>query len=175
MLPSAQALSLTRGQAFWLAGALALPACSPPTTTPATVVVLAPGPRAASSSPATPLRPRPDARIRQVSVGVYEVEAPLFDELLAHPSAAAPHVRLEPVSEEGQFIGHRVTGIAPGSVLARLGLDDDDILELVNGESGRSSDSLAAARLAAQRTAQVTVVLRRHGFQKLMIYRLVYY
>ena len=54
-------------------------------------------------------------------------------------------------------------------------LVDDDVIELVNGENGRTAASVEAARATAERTAQVAVVLRRNGFQKLMLYRLVYY
>ncbi len=136
----------------------------------------------ASASPRASSRPAPlprsdhrDARIRQTSTGFYEVEAKLFEELLRRPSSVAPRVEVTPVTEDGLFIGHALTGITPGSVLDRLGLADDDVIELVNGENGRTASSVEAARATAERTAQVSVVLRRNGFQKLMMYRLVYY
>jgi type II secretory pathway component PulC len=150
---------------------LGAPGCTSPALPPTAVVQIAP----ASSAPARRARPRKvDGRIHEVSSGHYEVESALFESLVEAPPEVAPGVWSEPVEEEGKQVGYRLGGIKPGSVIFRLGLLDDDILEIINGESARSPQAIEAARASARRTGQVSVVLRRNGFQKLMLYRLVY-
>ncbi len=153
--------------------ALLLTGCgAPPLPSPAAVEIQ-PTPPATSAAPA--VRRAPDRRVRQVSTGVYEVEATLFDELLDAPARHAPRVRATAEEEDGKVTGYRLDGITPGSLLAQLGLDDGDVIEIVNGENLRGEEAAAAVRASARRTAQVVLVLRRNGFPKLMVYRLVYY
>lgn len=109
-----------------------------------------------------------------VSTGVYEIEAPLFEALISTPHQVAPQVWVEPLEEAGELTGYRLHGITPGSLLSQLGLMSDDVIELVNGERLRTEASTQAAHAAARRLAQVTIVLDRNGFQKLMLYRLIY-
>lgn len=107
-------------------------------------------------------------------MGVYEVEATLFEALISDPSRVIPRVWAEPTERDDELAGYRLGGITPGSILAQLGLMDDDVIEIVNGERFRTEVAIQAARASAQRTAQVTVVLCRNDFQKMMIYRLIY-
>lgn len=155
--------------AAWLALA-----CCGPAAQPAAGPAVDIAPASSASSPA-PAPRKVDGRIRQLSVGVYEVEATLFDALVETPSRVAPRAFTEVVHEDDREVGHRLGGVTPGGVLARLGLIDDDLIEIVNGEKTTTPAAIEAARASARRTGQVTVVLRRNGFQKLMIYRLVYY
>ena len=146
-------------------------ACAPSPAPSVAVVQIPPTPPASS---ARPRARKTDGRIREIASGTFEVESVLFDSLIEAPSEVAPGVWVEPVEEEGKPIGYRLNGIKPGGVLFRLGLMDDDIIEIVNGESAKSERAIEAARASARRTGQVTAVLRRNGFQRLMIYRLVY-
>jgi type II secretory pathway component PulC len=103
------------------------------------------------------------------------VEASLFEALLEDPGRLVPRARLEPEAREGEIVGYRLGGVIPGGLLDRLGLVEEDRIELINGERLRGPEALGPIRASARRTAQVTVILDRNGFHKLMIYRLVYH
>ncbi len=150
---------------------LLLGACGGASPPPPAAVDIAP---AASSSARSSPRP-PDPRIRRVSTGIYEVEAGLFEALLDDPGRLAPRAWLEPETRDGEVVGYRLGGVTPGGLLDRLGLVEDDRIELINGERLRGPEALGPIRASARRTAQVTVILDRNGFHKLMIYRLVYH
>ncbi|MCS6900214.1 MAG: hypothetical protein RMJ98_10035 [Myxococcales bacterium] len=150
---------------------LLLSACGLPPPSVPTVVEIAP----ASSLPLSVTPRSPDPRIRRISPESYEVEASLFEALLDDPSRWLPRAWLEPETRDGEIVGYRLGGVTPGGILDRLGLANDDRIEVINGERLRGPEVLEPIRASARRTAQVTVILDRNGFHKLMIYRLVYH
>lgn len=79
------------------------------------------------------------------------------------PAELARQVRVAPVIENGQIVGMRLGGGANAPLLAKLGLQPDDVVTAVNGisvrDTGRAQQVIAAVRDAKQ----VSVTVRRNG------------
>jgi hypothetical protein len=71
--------------------------------------------------------------IRVQKDGSYEISKDLIDKLLANPMAMAKGARVVPAMKDGKTVGFKVYAIRARSLYARLGLENGDTLESING------------------------------------------
>jgi general secretion pathway protein C len=110
----------------------------------------------ASSVAIAPMAPQLGAN---VDLGWQAVQRQMQED----PAALAQQVRIMPVLENGAVVGMRLSGGAASALVARAGLQPDDIVTAVNGISvrdvGRAQQIMASVRNADR----VAVTVRRDG------------
>jgi type II secretory pathway component PulC len=149
-----------------LAGLLACGPRTPEVPEPAAIQV-------ATADPG-PARPPPRRRreVQRLGADVYEVPSSLFRRILRERGAVDRRVWAEAATEDGKIVGYRLQGIRSESILAQLGLRDDDLIELINGSLPDSTEAIDGAQASAERTGRVTVLLTRLGYSRLLQYQL---
>ena len=116
-----------------------------------------------------PMRPLtvmpPRAQLPAISTlhpGHYLVDrAALRRELAVDPAAMAPSARIIPSIADGKPAGFRVYAIRPSSLYARLGIENGDRIERVNGVALDSPDRMLSLYRAVQESRRVRVDLTR--------------
>ncbi len=72
-------------------------------------------------------------------------------------------VRVMPAFRDGQPIGFRFAGLAPDSVVAKLGLKTGDVIRSINGQPLDSMQRVLGLAAALDHTPEVLVQLEREG------------
>jgi type II secretory pathway component PulC len=146
------------------------------------IIKLGPGmpatcPDLAATSPATPtptVAPPPhdvaaevtdadlDAGIRTTDATHRKIARGLVDKILANPLGVARSVRFVAAQKDGRPDGFKLYSIQPGSVYARLGLENGDALERVGGIDLSSADKAldVYTKLSDAKHIDVTIVRR---------------
>ncbi len=101
--------------------------------------------------------------VRKVSDTEYEVEADLFDAIVASPMSFAKGVRVRPAMKGGQVRGLKLYAIRGSSVWAKLGVENGDVVRAVNGVPLRGLDTALALYGKLRTSANVSVDLERGG------------
>jgi general secretion pathway protein C len=74
--------------------------------------------------------------------------------------------------EGGQSLGMEIRGIQPDTLLTKLGIQNGDILESVNGESLTSPDDALGAYTTLRTADKLTLSIRRAGRSLMINYNL---
>jgi general secretion pathway protein C len=103
---------------------------------------------ALAASPQAVLKPR----IQRDSETDLRIDRAVVEKTLEDPSAAVRSVRVVPERKDGTFLGLRLFGIRPTSLLGTLGLRNGDRLESINGfnvgDPEKALEAYARLRLA---------------------------
>ena len=84
-------------------------------------------------------------------------------ELWAEPQRILDHARIIPNIEGGQATGFKLFAIRAGSLLAKLGLQNGDIVQRVNGYELKNPTTALAASEALRDAKEITIELLRRG------------
>lgn len=96
--------------------------------------------RVVASVPVKPFQTSPASR---TALPRRSVDRALFEELMSDPDMFMTEARLQPhVSARGQVDGFRVEGLRRAGVLAKTGLQEEDILSRINGVEIRGPELL---------------------------------
>ena len=87
----------------------------------------------------------------------------LFDKLLADNNPLAVSARFVPSMKDGQPNGLKIYAIRPGSVFARLGLNNGDLIKTVNGLDVSTPDRALEAYTRLKTTSELSLALERRG------------
>ena len=79
------------------------------------------------------------------------------------PAVLANQITPMPVMENGKFVGVRLNGGQHADVLAKLGLQPDDIVTAVNGAPVTDPSRMASAVSALSTASRIEVQVRRNG------------
>lgn len=112
---------------------------------------------------ASAVDPEIASKIRKLSETEYEIDRAAVDKILENQGELMKSARIVPEQKDGKVVGIRLFGIRPETLLAHLGLQNGDRLEMINGfEMGDPQKALEAyARL---RTAEsLNLKLNRRG------------
>jgi hypothetical protein len=119
-------------------------------------IVIKPGPgspKPCSGAPATVVAPKtatvtPPADEREVALYVrkiddthYEITEKTVDAVLANPMTVSKGARVVPAVKDGKPDGFKVYAIRPSSFYARIGLENGDTLQRINGYDISSADN----------------------------------
>lgn len=92
------------------------------------------------------------------ALGVCQTQA-----LLRDPAAALAPLRVIPVIRAGTAFGFELLGLRPGSLAARLGLQNGDVLLSLNGRSLANPEAALQALTAAKDEPVVRIAIERKG------------
>ena len=125
-------------------------------------------PRAPEPSPAPVQTPPPDTQsagqesVRQVSEDKWLLATQEVDQLRSNMSSLMTQIRVVPNFTDGQPDGFKVFAIRPGSIFARIGLQNGDVIKRINGLEIQGPEQAFAAyqQLAAETNIQIDLVRR---------------
>lgn len=139
-----------------------------PAAGPVTAAVVPPGgptgptpPPAAAGPEITPADL--DQGITRASDTSYVVQRSLMERALAQDNSLFASARLIPNEQNGAVSGMKVYGIRRSSVLGRLGLQNGDVLQNVNGAPMTSADELMQAYSSLGRSGNFAISVVRRG------------
>jgi hypothetical protein len=152
-LLAANGLTLEDKRALVIAGT---PAPEPPPPPPAAPL---PPPPAA---PVDPLLGDVDAGVTCAAVNQCTVERKLMERLLA-TSALANSARFVPSVKDDKPIGIKLYAIRPSSLFGKVGFQNGDTIEQVNGIDVRGFETLLEAYKSLRAATRITVKVQRRG------------
>ncbi|HVU04759.1 MAG TPA: type II secretion system protein GspC [Polyangiaceae bacterium] len=129
---------------------------------------LAPAPTAE----ATPAPPKKDAngvpddiakRIQKVSDTEFHVDRTVVDNILEHQADLMRTARIVPEQKDGKVVGIRLFGIRPDTLLGKLGLQNGDRLEAINGFEMASPEKALEAYARLRTADSLAVKVTRRG------------
>ena len=161
---SSSAAPLLRPGGGLVGGALGspppLPASWPSATTPPPAVAIA------STEPmpgeATGLEKDIDKGVRCNGASC-EVDKSLIDKVLANTTALAASARLVPSFLDGKPNGFKLFAIRPGSIFAKIGMQNADLIKAINGLDMSTPDKALEAYSKLKTASHLTVMLERRG------------
>jgi len=109
--------------------------------------------------------------IRKQPDGSYRVSRKVIDTVLEHQAALLHSIRIRPVAENAQVVGLRLAGVDPDSLLAWLGLQDDDQLISLNGLPITDPSKALQAYNEVRGAQQVELKIKRKGQDRTLTYR----
>ncbi|AKJ06592.1 general secretion pathway protein C [Archangium gephyra] len=118
-------------------------------------------PRAATAPAAT--EPKSGVEVRQVGPQSYEVSRRDLDVALANPSELLMQARVIPAMRNGESQGFKLFSIRPGSLYGRIGLQNGDILQRINGLSIASAERGLEAFQKLRESSHIELEVERNG------------
>lgn len=91
------------------------------------------------------------------------IDRGLFDKLLADGNQLASGGRMVPATKDGVVSGIKIFGIRPGSVFARLGLQNGDLIKTINGLDISTPDKALDAYTRLRSSSALLLELERRG------------
>ena len=100
--------------------------------------------------------------MRQVSEDKWLLATQEVDQLRSNMSSLMTQIRVVPNFTDGQPDGFKVFAIRPGSIFARIGLQNGDVIKRINGLEIQGPEQAFAAyqQLAAETNIQIDLVRR---------------
>ena len=142
-------------QVLLFSQAPAAPAAAPPAAPEA------PPPAAPRSSTAVP--PDIAARIQRVSDTEFHVDRAVVDTILERQADLMRSARIVPEQKDGKVVGIRLFGIRPDTLLGKLGLQNGDRLESINGFDMASPEKALEAYARLRTAESLAVKVTRRG------------
>lgn len=118
-------------------------------------------PRAAPAPSAA--EPKSGVEVRQVGPQSYEVSRRDLDVALANPSELLMQARVIPAMRNGEPQGFKLFSIRQGSLYGRIGLQNGDILQRINGLSIASAERGLEAFQKLRESPHIELEVERNG------------
>lgn len=151
---------LCQAQLFRVAAAPVAAAEPAPAPTPAASE--APPPPTPGRGP-TPLPPEIAAKIQKVSDTEFHVDRSVVDKILEDQAELMRSARIVPEQKDGKMVGVRLFGIRPDTLLGKLGLQNGDRLETINGYNMASPEKALEAYARLRTANGLSVKVNRRG------------
>lgn len=119
---------------------------------------------------AQPAAMAPEPAVRALGGGRFEVSRAVVDATLESLHDGA---RIVPAHRGNRVVGVRILGVRAGSVAARLGLDDGDVVRAVNGLALDAPACAQALWNHVQRAEEMAVTVERRGALRTLYVRVV--
>ncbi len=119
---------------------------------------------AASAAPAPGGVPKDITdRIQKVSDTEFHVDRAVVDNILENQAQLMRTARIVPEQKDGKILGIRLFGIRPDTLLGKLGLQNGDRLETINGFDMASPEKALEAYARLRTADSLTVKVTRRG------------
>jgi general secretion pathway protein C len=151
---------LCQAQLFRVAAAPV--AAAEPAPAPAPAASEAPPPPTPGRGP-TPLPPEIAAKIQKVSDTEFHVDRSVVDKILEDQAELMRSARIVPEQKDGKMVGVRLFGIRPDTLLGKLGLQNGDRLETINGYNMASPEKALEAYARLRTANGLSVKVNRRG------------
>lgn len=92
-----------------------------------------------------------------------QIERSLVDKVLANTTALATSARFVPHIKDGKPAGFKVYAIRPGSVFAKLGMQNADLVKAINGLDMSTPDKALEAYTKLKTASHLTMLVERRG------------
>jgi len=102
----------------------------------------------------------------------YNLSRTMLNKVLDNAGKLIGIAAVSPKMENGQSVGLEIQGIRPGTLLTKLGLQNGDILESVNGAPLSSPDAALGAYGTLRPADKFTLSIRRGGQAMMLNYNL---
>jgi general secretion pathway protein C len=124
----------------------------------------------AAAAPAEPKTPKdngvPDdiaKRIQKVSDTEFHIDRAVVDNILENQAQLMRTARIVPEQKDGKVVGIRLFGIRPETLLGKLGLQNGDRLEAINGFEMASPEKALEAYARLRTADSLAVKVTRRG------------
>lgn len=102
-------------------------------------------------------------RIRKVSDTEFQIDRAVVDNILEHQAELMRTARIVPEQKDGKVVGIRLFGIRPETLLGKLGLQNGDRLEAINGFEMASPEKALEAYARLRTADSLSVKVTRRG------------
>lgn len=102
-------------------------------------------------------------RIQKVSDTEFHVDRAVVDNILEHQAELMKQARIVPEQKDGKVVGIRLFGIRPDTLLGKLGLQNGDRLEAINGFEMASPEKALEAYAKLRTAESLNVKVTRRG------------
>lgn len=110
--------------------------------------------------------------IEKVNDTNYNLSRSMLNKVLDNAGKIIGIAAVAPKMEGGQSVGMEIRGIRPDTLLTKLGIQNGDILESVNGQSLSSPDAALGAYTTLRTADKFTLSIRRGGQSMMVNYSL---
>jgi general secretion pathway protein C len=110
--------------------------------------------------------------IEKVNDSNYNISRAMLNKVLDNAGKLIGIAAVTPKMEGGQPVGMEIQGVQPGTLLTKLGIQNGDVLESVNGESLSSPDDALGAYTTLRTAEKLTLSIRRAGRSMMINYNL---
>lgn len=104
-----------------------------------------------------------DNGVKKIDDNNYEIEKSLVDKILQNPMVVAKAARVVPSMKNGKPDGFKLYAIRPTSVYAKIGLQNGDTLNAINGFSLDSADKALEVYTKLREANQLEAEITRRG------------
>jgi hypothetical protein len=104
-----------------------------------------------------------DAGVREIDPNTHEITRALVDKVLLNPMAASKGARVVPAVKDGKPDGFKLYAIRPNSIYAKLGLQNGDTLQSINGLALTSADAALEVYTKVRDARRFEIALVRRG------------
>ena len=111
-----------------------------------------------------------DAGVKKIDDNHYEIDKDLVAKVLANPMGVAKGARVVPAVKDGKPDGFKLYAIRPSSVYAKLGLQNGDTLQSINGFDLTSADKALEVYTKLREATSLQVSVTRRGKQEQLSY-----
>lgn len=111
-----------------------------------------------------------DNGIKKIDDNHYEIDKSLVDKVLANPMGVAKGARVVPAVKDGKPDGFKLYAIRPSSVYSKLGLQNGDTLQSINGFDLTSADKALEVYTKLREATSLQVTITRRGKQEQLGY-----
>ena len=111
-----------------------------------------------------------DNGIKKIDDNHYEIDKSLVDKVLANPMGVAKGARVVPAVKDGKPDGFKLYAIRPSSVYSKLGLQNGDTLQSINGFDLTSADKALEVYTKLREATSLQVTVTRRGKQEQIQY-----
>jgi general secretion pathway protein C len=122
----------------------------------------------ASTEPASAL----DLEVTRIDEGTFRISREAFDRVHADPTPLVRGARIVPATEGDKVVGMRLSGIRPGSIYARLGLETGDTVHRINGRELTTVQRVLDVYEELKEASAIVIDLTRRGSSVAMTYRI---
>jgi type II secretory pathway component PulC len=104
-----------------------------------------------------------DAGVREIDPNTHEVTRALVDKVLLNPMGVAKGARVVPAVKDGKPDGFKLYAIRPNSLYAKLGLQNGDTLQSINGLALTSADAALEVYTKVRDARRLELAIVRRG------------
>jgi len=113
-----------------------------------------------------------DANVTKVKSDEYEIARAEIDNVLSNMSKLATQARIVPSFKNGKANGFKLFSIRPDSLYAKIGIQNGDIVQQINGYEMNSPDKALEIYSKLKDAQTITVDLLRRGKSQTMTYNI---
>jgi general secretion pathway protein C len=111
--------------------------------------------------------------VTQISETQYNVQKSEVDRALGNLSEVATEARIVPNFKDGKANGFKMFSIKPGSIYAKIGLQNGDVIQKINGYVMDSPDKALELYQKLRDASSVSIELNRRGQNSTLNYAIV--